>query len=106
MQYTRQCKLRRCRSVQTVFSARTGPRRRAPCAPRSSKAQSLATCLSAEGKFQLVSRLIQAKEDAGLTLDELADKLGVTNVYAGQLLYNQVHFLRAIGAICVDQLQD
>jgi hypothetical protein len=81
------------RSVQTAAPARLAMRRpvaRARVAPQAGTPMSLATCMNAEGKFQLVSRLIDAKESAGVTLDDLADKLGVTNVYAGQLLYNQV----------------
>ena len=34
-------------------------------------------------------RLLQAKADSGLTYDELAAKLGVTNTYAAQILLGQ-----------------
>jgi cyanate lyase len=36
-----------------------------------------------------VERVLQAKKDSGLSYDELADKLGVTNTYAAQLLLGQ-----------------
>ena len=42
-----------------------------------------------EKKEELVERLLKAKEDAGVTFDEIAKKLKVTNVYAAQLFVNQ-----------------
>ena len=44
---------------------------------------------SAEKKEELVERLFKAKEEAGVTFDEIAKKLKVTNVYAAQLFVNQ-----------------
>jgi cyanate lyase len=32
----------------------------------------------------------QAKFDAGVTFDEIAEKTGLTNVYVGQLFHQQV----------------
>jgi cyanate lyase len=46
--------------------------------------------MRAAEKHQLVRRLIAAKEESGLTLDDIGEKLGVTNVFAGQVLHNQV----------------
>jgi cyanate lyase len=40
-------------------------------------------------KEQLVERLLEAKAKSGLTFDQLAEKLGVTNAYVAQLMMNQ-----------------
>ncbi|KAG5178053.1 cyanate lyase C-terminal domain-containing protein [Tribonema minus] len=45
--------------------------------------------LSQQEKYDLVRRLQNAKESSGLTFDQLAEGLGVTNSYAAQLLLNQ-----------------
>ena len=42
-----------------------------------------------EKKEELVERLLKAKEEAGVTFDDIAKKLKVTNVYAAQLFVNQ-----------------
>ena len=40
-------------------------------------------------KEQLVERLLDAKAKSGLTFDQIAEKLGVTNAYTAQLFMNQ-----------------
>ena len=40
-------------------------------------------------KAELVSRLLKAKESTGLTFDQIADHLGLTNIYTSQLFMNQ-----------------
>ena len=40
-------------------------------------------------KAALVSRLLSAKESSGLTFDQIADQLGLTNLYTSQLFMNQ-----------------
>ena len=42
-----------------------------------------------EIKEELIERLLKAKDDAGVTFDEIAKKLKVTNVYTAQLFMNQ-----------------
>lgn len=66
---------------------RWGSRRGAAvsAAPPAAAAAALPSYLSIEEKARLVRRLVAAKEAAGLTFDGLAAKLGVTNVYAGQV---------------------
>ena len=44
---------------------------------------------SSGDKLELVSRLLAAKEATGLTFSEIAQRLGLTNTYTAQLLYNQ-----------------
>lgn len=44
---------------------------------------------AAEKKEDLVERLLKAKDEAGVTFDEIAKKLKVTNVYAAQLFVHQ-----------------
>jgi cyanate lyase len=44
---------------------------------------------SATSQADRIQRALQAKSDAGLSYDDLADKLGVTNTYAAQLLLGQ-----------------
>ncbi|VDP09789.1 unnamed protein product [Soboliphyme baturini] len=40
-------------------------------------------------KQNFVRRLLSVKEASGLTFDEIASRLGVTNIYCAQLFYNQ-----------------
>jgi cyanate lyase len=60
--------------------------------------------LSPEEKAALVSRVLAAKEQTGLTFDQIGDHLGVTNVYASQLFMNQAQLKPAtaekLAAIC------
>lgn len=41
-------------------------------------------------KGTLVARLIAAKEASGKTFSQIAQEVGLTNVYCAQLFYNQV----------------
>lgn len=41
-------------------------------------------------KGTLVARLLAAKEASGKTFSEIAEEVGLTNVYCTQLFYNQV----------------
>ena len=43
-------------------------------------------------------RLLQAKDESGLTYDDLANKLGVTNTYAAQLLMGQAKLTKETAA--------
>mmetsp|Transcript_6436 Transcript_6436/g.14118 ORF Transcript_6436/g.14118 Transcript_6436/m.14118 type:complete len:176 (+) Transcript_6436:51-578(+) len=52
----------------------------------------------ADKKGELVARLLAAKESSGLTFDEIADKLGLTNVYTAQLFYNQAQLKKDTAA--------
>ncbi|KAJ3021593.1 UNVERIFIED_CONTAM: hypothetical protein HDU68_009545 [Siphonaria sp. JEL0065] len=47
------------------------------------------SALNPETKAALVSRLLVAKEASNKTFDEIATHLGVTNLYASQLFFNQ-----------------
>ncbi|KAI8612558.1 cyanate lyase C-terminal domain-containing protein [Chytriomyces sp. MP71] len=47
------------------------------------------SALTPDGKEALVSRLLTAKESSGLSFDEIAAKLGLTNLNAAQLFFNQ-----------------
>jgi cyanate lyase len=40
-------------------------------------------------KEQLVERLLDAKAKSGLTFDQIAEKIGLTNAYTAQLFMNQ-----------------
>ena len=44
---------------------------------------------ASEKKEELVERLLAAKSAAGVTFDDIAKKLGTTNVYCAQLFVNQ-----------------
>ena len=44
-------------------------------------------------KGTLVARLIAAKEASGKTFSQIAEEVGLTNVYCTQLFYNQVGML-------------
>jgi cyanate lyase len=44
---------------------------------------------SVTSKAERIERCIKAKSDAGLTYDDLASELGVTNAYAAQLILGQ-----------------
>jgi hypothetical protein len=74
-----------------------GIRSRTSELPSQVRVKSAANYLSTDEKRQLVQRVIAAKERAGTTFDEIAAKLGVTNVYAAQLLHNQVHLASFCG---------
>jgi cyanate lyase len=41
-------------------------------------------------KAALVARLLAAKEASGKTFSQIAEEVGLTNVYCTQLFYNQV----------------
>lgn len=47
------------------------------------------TSVSAADLAERTKRMMDAKEQSGLTYDQLADKLGVTNTYTAQLLMGQ-----------------
>jgi cyanate lyase len=48
-------------------------------------------------KAERVQRVLAAKGDAGISYDDLASKLGVTNTYAAQLLLGQAKLQPATG---------
>ena len=55
-----------------------------------SRASSSFTALQSQNqKEQFVDRLLNLKRASGLTFDEIASRLGVTNVYCAQLFHNQ-----------------
>jgi cyanate lyase len=41
---------------------------------------------------QLVSRLLDAKHQSGLSFQDIASRLDYTNLYVAQLLLNQVYY--------------
>ena len=49
-------------------------------------------------KAELVSRLIFAKEASGLTFDQIAAHLGLTNVYTSHIFMNQCQLKPATAA--------
>ena len=53
-----------------------------------------------------VERVLQAKEASGLSYDELAKKLGVTNTYAAQLLLGQAKLMPATAVKLQQALPD
>lgn len=59
---------------------------------------------SVTSKADRVQRVLQAKADAGLSYDVLAQKLGVTNTYAAQLLLGQAKLLPETAAKLQDAL--
>jgi cyanate lyase len=50
---------------------------------------SMYSSVSITEQAERTSRVLEAKKNSGVTYDELADKLGVTNTYAAQLLLGQ-----------------
>ena len=94
------CTMQLCsrpRSCTAATAVRNRPSQKQRCALVFTRAAAVsqnvntvsANYMSAEEKHALVRRLIAAKDDSGLSLDEIGERLGVTNVFAGQILHNQ-----------------
>jgi cyanate lyase len=46
-----------------------------------------------EKKSQEVEALLAAKRKAGVTFDQIAEKIGLTNAYTAQLFYRQARWI-------------